>query len=46
MSSTSRVVDVEAFTRLLVMIGDIFGGGLVGFSFDIFQNGPPSSAIF
>ena len=44
-SYTGHVVDVEACTWLLLTIGDLFGGGLVEFSFDIFQNGPPSSAI-
>ena len=44
-SSTSCVVDVEACTWILLIIGDILGGGLLGFIFHIFQNGPPSSAI-
>ena len=44
-SSTNRVVDVKSCMWILVMISDIFGGGLASFSFEIFQNGPPSSAI-
>ena len=39
-SSTDHVVDVESCT-----IGNLFGRGLIDFSFCIFQNGPPSSAI-
>ena len=44
-SSTSCVVDVEACTWFLVPIGNIFGGVLAEFSFDIFQNGLFSSVI-
>ena len=35
-SSTDHTVDIKACKWLLVMIGDLFGGGLVRFSFDIF----------
>ena len=40
------VVDIEYCTWLLVMICDLFGGGLACLSFDILQIGPPSSTIF
>ena len=45
-SSTDHVVDIEACTQILLTIGNLFGGSLIYFIFGIFQNGPPSSAIF